>query len=41
MVKRAKEYGLLDTAKKNAETIVKSMLKSADDSYTVEIEWDD
>ncbi len=41
MVKRAEEHGLLDTAKKNAETVISSMLKSADDSYTVEIEWED
>lgn len=39
MVARAKEKGLLDVAKRNAETILSSMLKSPNSSYQIKIEW--
>lgn len=39
MAAKAKEKGLLEAAKQNAETILSSMLKSSNPSHQVKIEW--
>lgn len=39
MVKRAEECGLLDNARKNAETVITAMLQSTKGEYTIVIEW--
>lgn len=41
MAKRAEKNGILEQARENAEVIIRSMLMDADNSYTIEFEWDE
>jgi len=41
MIQNAKDKGILDMAKDNAEKTLTSLLGGLDDSYTIEVQWKD